>query len=164
MSPVVSSHAGFNFRGGSWDAEGEKLAAILGDGNDVFDSNASYFSLEFLAALEVEVRKVDVELIFGELSMEKEVSEVAPRLNGHAHTSFHNSGGSEVLKAWLRISFRCCVLSSSIKIASSIVGIEPNEMTKSMRLEHEAKSCLEHSVHIATDAAKLLETLEQHSL
>lgn len=160
MSPVVSFHAGFNFLGGPWDSEGEQLTASFSDCNDVFDSDTSTIGLELFDAVLVEVGKVDVEFVFAELSMEKEVSEVATRLNGHAHADFHNSGSSEVLETWLQISLWCGILSSSVKIASSIVRIEPNEVTKSMCLEYEANSCLQHRIHIAADTAEVFETLQ----
>jgi len=141
---VTASHPGLNFFTGTWKLV-EKFVTGLSDENIILQTDATKV-LEALHLL------LDEELGGGRIGhggLDGEFVEVDTRLAGDDHASDERTGGAELADAGLHDAL------VATREASDIVGVEADEVTKTVRHEDGTHVLLHHLVNVTNEEAAL---------
>ena len=156
LSPVcLLSHASFNLGYGSWDVVREVFVASRSHEHDIFDSYATDLSLEFPDLIAVKITQIERVEFLRNLSIEKEVAEVATWLNSDAVTFLDDAGRAYVSDARQRAS-RWRVR----QVAAHIVAVETDKVAESVGHKEEANTLFHHLVDVTGETTKLNEAFK----
>lgn len=150
FSPVVLvGHAGLDLSGSSGDVVREVLVASRSDKNNVLDTHTADLCLVFADFITVQVLQIKLIKVLWNFSIKQEISEIATRLNCDHIIFFDNASSAYISKTGLGSA-----LWSVIEIATDIMAIKTNEMSKTMGHKEEADALAHHFVDVSCDATK----------
>ncbi len=144
------SHACLNLGHSARDVIGQILVACLCYKDHILDSDPRDLGLVLANLISVQVAQIELIEVSWDLTIEQEITEVATWLYGDDITFFDDSCSAHVGKAWLGIA-----LWRVSEIATDIMSVKANEMTKTMGHEDESNTLLHHLIDIACETAEL---------
>ena len=152
-------HASFDLGHCARNVIGQILVACFCYKDHILDSDARDLGLILANLVSVQVTQIELIEVSWDLTIEEEIAEVATRLNSDNITFFDDSCSAHVGKSWLASALR-----RVSQIASDIVSVETDEMTKTVRHEDESNSLLHHFIDAACEHTELNKTLQRDPL